>query len=347
MTWQLAGGQVRRIAYTGGANRAPTAVAEATPTAGALPLTVDFDGTASSDPDGDPLTLRLGLRRRIAASRPARRRATPTRPRAHTRRRCTVRDRGRRAEHRRRCGSTPATTPPVPTIDVARDGAALQRRRADRPSRQRHRPRGRARFRTARSDVGVDRAPRHPHPPVPARPRRATTSRSSVRSPRTCGRRENSYLEVFLTATDSDGPVHHGDAGHRSEEGRPQLQHLAGGPSASAGRNHGHGAAHGDVVGGLGRRIPCAAARRTTPPACHGVSPTGTMPARRRTRSRPRQPGQLPRRLHPAAVPAPGGATPLRVPLVPAFRQCTDPDSSHVPPLAEPPAATRRSSRRF
>jgi PKD repeat protein len=52
----LNGGEVRRIAYTGSANRAPNAVASADPTSGALPLTVQFDGRASSDPDGDPLT---------------------------------------------------------------------------------------------------------------------------------------------------------------------------------------------------------------------------------------------------------------------------------------------------
>jgi glucose/arabinose dehydrogenase/PKD repeat protein len=49
-------GEVRRIAYTGQLNRAPVAVATADPRFGAVPLTVNFDGTGSSDPDGDPLT---------------------------------------------------------------------------------------------------------------------------------------------------------------------------------------------------------------------------------------------------------------------------------------------------
>jgi predicted acyl esterase len=33
------------------------------------------------------------------------------------------------------------------------------------------------------------------------------------------------------------------------------------------------------------------------------------------------------------AFPRPGGATPLRVPLVPAFEECTDPNARHAPPL--------------
>ena len=36
------------------------------------------------------------------------------------------------------------------------------------------------------------------------------------------------------------------------------------------------------------------------------------------------------------AYPRPGGATPLRVPLVPAFAACTSPNSNHVPPLDSP-----------
>jgi glucose/arabinose dehydrogenase/PKD repeat protein len=48
--------EVRRIVYTGSANRSPAAEATATPSFGALPLTVNFDSSGSSDPDGDALT---------------------------------------------------------------------------------------------------------------------------------------------------------------------------------------------------------------------------------------------------------------------------------------------------
>ena len=51
------GGSVRRIRYTGATgNRAPTAVASANATSGSTPLTVQFTGSNSSDPDGDALT---------------------------------------------------------------------------------------------------------------------------------------------------------------------------------------------------------------------------------------------------------------------------------------------------
>jgi PKD repeat protein len=51
----IASGTVNRISYAS-SNRAPTAVASATPTSGAAPLAVTLNGSASTDPDGDTLT---------------------------------------------------------------------------------------------------------------------------------------------------------------------------------------------------------------------------------------------------------------------------------------------------
>ena len=53
-------GTVHRITYTA-ANQPPTAVATAAPSSGPVPLTVSFDGTGSSDPEGSPLSYSWDL----------------------------------------------------------------------------------------------------------------------------------------------------------------------------------------------------------------------------------------------------------------------------------------------
>ena len=58
----LDGGTVRRIRYIG-TNNPPVAVATASPTTGPAPLTVNFDGSGSSDPDRRPDYVFLGSER--------------------------------------------------------------------------------------------------------------------------------------------------------------------------------------------------------------------------------------------------------------------------------------------
>lgn len=55
-TTYAGGGQVRRIRYTGATNRDPVASATASPTTGPAPLDVMLNASGSSDPDGDPLS---------------------------------------------------------------------------------------------------------------------------------------------------------------------------------------------------------------------------------------------------------------------------------------------------
>jgi PKD repeat protein len=54
------GGEIRRIQFNG-ANNPPNAVATANPTSGPAPLTVQFTGSGSSDPDGDALSYSWDL----------------------------------------------------------------------------------------------------------------------------------------------------------------------------------------------------------------------------------------------------------------------------------------------
>lgn len=58
LTWVGINGQgVHDVCYVGGTDGQPQAIASAAPLSGLAPLSVQFNGTASSDPDQDPLTF--------------------------------------------------------------------------------------------------------------------------------------------------------------------------------------------------------------------------------------------------------------------------------------------------
>jgi glucose/arabinose dehydrogenase len=57
----IGGGTIRRVEYTAAVNQPPVAVAGATPTSGEIGTTVNFDGSGSTDPNGDPLSYAWDL----------------------------------------------------------------------------------------------------------------------------------------------------------------------------------------------------------------------------------------------------------------------------------------------
>jgi glucose/arabinose dehydrogenase len=57
----IGGGTIRRVQYTAGANQPPVAVATASSTSGDIGMTVTFDGSGSSDPNGDALSYAWDL----------------------------------------------------------------------------------------------------------------------------------------------------------------------------------------------------------------------------------------------------------------------------------------------
>src|SRR6266508_2208520 len=115
------GSEIRRIAFTGTSNRAPIASATANPTFGLLPLMVQFDGSASSDPDGDPLTYEWDFENDGTPDSTA---VAPTHQYTVSgvyTSKLTVRD-GKGGENSTTIRIDAGNTPPVPTIDTPTDG---------------------------------------------------------------------------------------------------------------------------------------------------------------------------------------------------------------------------------
>ena len=112
----LSGGEVRRIAFTGTANRSPVAAASANPTSGPAPLTVSFNGAGSTDPDGDPLSYDWDFGDGSAHSTSAAPSHTYTTGGTYT---ATLRVRDDRGgEDTETVRIDPGNTPPVPTIEA-------------------------------------------------------------------------------------------------------------------------------------------------------------------------------------------------------------------------------------
>ena len=165
--------------------RASTAAAAATPTATRSPTTGTSATAARMRPSAAPS-------------------ATPTRPPAPTPRRCACSDGRGGAGHRDRPDRR--RQHPARADDRRRPPRAKRFRVGEKITltRQRDRRAGRHAARQ-RAELDGGQAPRHAHASVPAAPPPATTCRSRVPTPRTLLATTTTYLEIRLTATDSQG----------------------------------------------------------------------------------------------------------------------------------------------
>jgi glucose/arabinose dehydrogenase/chitodextrinase len=199
------GGQVRRIEYTGTANRAPTAAISANPTAGAAPLAVSFDASASSDPDlGDTLTFRWDF----GDGSPTVQTTAPTTSHTYTSTGSftasvvAIDDHGA-ASQPATIRIDPGDTPPQPSIDapapdytfgvgetITLRGSATDAEDGTLPG-------------SSLTWTVIRHHNTHTHPFL------APTTGASVNivgpEPEDVAAAANSYLEIFLTATDSRG----------------------------------------------------------------------------------------------------------------------------------------------
>jgi glucose/arabinose dehydrogenase len=193
------GGQVRRINLSG-ANQPPSAVAAANPSAGPAPLDVGFSATGSSDPEGDPLTYDWDFGDGSAHSSAA----AP----AHTYTLGTYTATLRVSDNHGNNDSAivridAGNTAPAPTIDAPT--ANLRFHVGEQITLQGHA--------TDQEDGALPGSSlswravlhhnQHTHPYIPPTPGSSLTL--TAPSPEDLAATGTSYLEVFLSATDSKG----------------------------------------------------------------------------------------------------------------------------------------------
>jgi glucose/arabinose dehydrogenase/PKD repeat protein len=192
---------IRRIAYVGAANRVPEAVADAAPRAGDVPLTVGFNGAASTDADGDPLTHEWDFGDGSAPASGAVVSHTYTQTGTFT---ATLRvSDGRGGEDTASVDIRAGNDPPTPTIATPAEGQrfgvgeAVELTGSAMDPEDGQLPPGSLSWEVIRHHDT------HTHPFLPP------TSGSSVGivgpPPEDIHATATSYLEVRLTATDSDG----------------------------------------------------------------------------------------------------------------------------------------------
>jgi glucose/arabinose dehydrogenase/PKD repeat protein len=317
---------LRRITYSGSSNRSPTATISGGPTNGALPLSVDFDGSQSSDPDNDPLTFDWDFGDGSPHASSAQASHTYTTTGTYTAKLTVSDGRGGTSTATQRIDA--GNEAPVPTINspfynehfavgetIALSGTASDAEDGDLPD-------------SALTWQVIKHHATHTHPFFPP----TTGNYLSITGPppEDFSATTNSYLEVRLTATDSKGL-----STTVSRNVLPQLvtlhfstdppglqlvgEGMTLGPSETSwagwslnvnAPNQVDSDGQGEVFaswsdGGAQSHM------LTTPATESSYSATFT-----RYYARPK------------------GATPLRASLVPAYKPCTAPDRTHGAPLA-------------
>jgi glucose/arabinose dehydrogenase len=331
MTWASSpteGHQVRKISFTGTANRSPTAGITADPTYGALPLDVNFNGTSSTDPDGDPLTFEwdFGDGSPHGSGATTTHRYTSAGTYSAT---VIVRD-NRGGQDSRSIRIDAGNTPPIPQIDSPAPGArfsvgeqvTLTGSATDAQEGQ---------LADSRLTWTVERHhDTHMHPFLPP------TSGNDIPivgpQPEDLTATNTSYLEILLTATDSNGLSR-----TISQDFRPKLVDLtfaSDPPGLHVDVNEVEMTGPQTVTSWEAWQLTLSAQEQTDATgqlwrfyswsdggtASHAI----TTPAAATTYTAKFTHG----------YPRPKGATPMYASLVPAYAACTTPNRLHGPPLA-------------
>jgi glucose/arabinose dehydrogenase len=193
--------QIRRLAFTGQANRDPVARLTTNRTYGSLPLTVNFGATTSTDPDNDPLTYEwdFGDGSPHATGATASHTYTTAGVRTVT---LTVRD-DRNGQDTDTVQIYAGDNPPVPVIQspspsttfhvgqqITLTGSASDPEQGTLPN-------------SALTFEVIKRHDTHYHPFFP--PTQGSGFQITAPPPEDINATRNSYLEIILTATDSQG----------------------------------------------------------------------------------------------------------------------------------------------
>jgi glucose/arabinose dehydrogenase/PKD repeat protein len=322
--------QVRRIAYVGSGNRAPEAVADGSPRAGSVPLTVQFSGAGSTDADGDPLSYTWDFGDGSPTQAGSEVSHTYTQSGTFTAT-LQVTD-GRGGEDIATVRVRPGSEPPAVSISspaagqrftvgetIALSGSASDPEDGPLPA-------------DALSWRVVRHHDTHTHPFLPPTPGDPPVEIQGP-APEDIHATAGSYLEVFLTATDSDGltttvtrDLHPRlvDLTFETEPAGLTLE-VAGSPVTGP----------TTVTSWEGWQIPVTASDQTDSEGS-GVTFVSWSDGGTATHdiTTPAAPATYTARFT-RSYARPQGATPARFPLVIAYRECTDPDRVHGPALEQ------------